>query len=141
MIDLKQLRENPDRFREGCRKKGVKLDFDRLLSLETSRRELMSRQEGLRAEQGKLDKDLGPQIGKLTGELKKADPARKEALQAQLDELKAKPAALKQQIQELQVQRDAVDKDFMPLLLQVPLPPDPDVPVGTSSEDNVEIKR
>ncbi|MBC7773607.1 MAG: serine--tRNA ligase [Pyrinomonadaceae bacterium] len=140
MIDLKQLRENPDRFRDGCRKKNMPVDIDRLLALDVQRRTLVAEQESLRAEQKRLEKDLGPQMGKLSGELKKADPARRDALQRELDDLKAKPTSLKTKIQSLEEQSALIEPELNAILLTVPLPPDADVPVGTSSEDNIQLK-
>lgn len=141
MIDLKQLRENPQRFRDGAAKKGFKIDFDRLLSLEEKRRSLQTAVQTLRAEQGKIEKEIGPQIGKLAGGLKKAPPGDQARLQAELDELKARPAALKSQVQQRELELAALEAEFQGILLTVPIPPDPDVPVGAGSEGNVEVRR
>lgn len=141
MIDLKALRENPQRFRDGCAKKRITADIDRLLSLDEQRRTLLSRMESLRAEQNRLAKESGPQIGKLKGALKKATPDEAAAMQREMDELTAKPAALKSQIAELDTQIAAIDPDVAAILLQIPLPPDDDVPVGAGSDDNVEVSR
>ena len=34
MIDLRELRDNPDRFREGAQAKRVEVDIDRLVALD-----------------------------------------------------------------------------------------------------------
>ena len=141
MIDLKQLREDPESFREGARRKRIAADIDRILALDEQRRSALTRMENTRAEQRRIEKDLGPQIGKLSGALKKAVGDEAAKLQRELDELKSKPAALKAQISELESQVAATEPELNALLLQVPLPPDDDVPVGGSSEDNVELKR
>lgn len=141
MIDLKQLRENPQRFKDGCAKKNIRVDIDRLLALEEQRRAAMTQAEGARAEQRKIEKELGPQIGKLAGQLKKAGESERAALEKELETLKAKPAALKGKIGEFEAQVAALDPQVQELLLQVPLPPDHDVPVGKTSEDNVELSR
>ncbi|MFG0327660.1 MAG: serine--tRNA ligase [Phycisphaerales bacterium JB037] len=141
MIDPKQLRENPDRFRHGAALKGVDLDFDRLLDLEERSRSLRTRIQEKRAEQGRVGKETGPLLGKLSAQLKKADGADRDRMQAELDELKARPAAIKAQVEELESQLAQIEPEYESLLLQVPLPPDPDVPQGTSSADNVEIRR
>lgn len=141
MIDLKDLRERPERYREGCRKKGMSVDIDRLLTLDEERRSLSTHRDGLRAEQGRVEKEVGPQIGRLAGAIKKAAGDEKARLEAELEGLKGRPAALKAQIQELEARVAAVEPELNALLLSVPLPPDPDVPVGTSSDDNVEIRR
>jgi seryl-tRNA synthetase len=141
MIDLKQLRENPQRFKDGCVKKNIHVDIDRLLSLDEQRRAAMTQAEHTRAEQRKIEKDLGPQIGKLAGALKKAAGAEKETLEKELEGLKSKPAGLKAQISEFEAQVAVIEPQMNELLLQVPLPPDADVPVGKGSDDNVEAKR
>ncbi|VAX42190.1 Seryl-tRNA synthetase, partial [hydrothermal vent metagenome] len=141
MIDLRELRENPDRFRDGCCKKRVEVDIDRLLALDAQRRDLTTRVEQLRAEQKKLAKATGPEIGKLSGQLKKAEGAERAALEAQIAELKARPGALKGQIQGLEAEVAKVEPELSALLLQVPMPPDEDVPVGACSQDNVELRR
>lgn len=141
MIDLKLLREHPHRFREGARLKGIPCDIDHLIHLDAQRRAIQTAIQDLRAQQGRIEKDLGPQIGKLAGRIKQASDAERQALQAELDALKARPAALKADIQAREAELAAIEPDFHALLLQVPLPPDPDVPVGASSDDNVEIRR
>ncbi|MEN0019854.1 MAG: serine--tRNA ligase [Planctomycetota bacterium] len=140
MIDLKALREDPARFREGCQLKNMPVDLDRLIELDASRREVMAKAESLRAEQKKLAKESGPQLGKLSGQLKKAEGDERAKLEAEIDAIKAKPAALKEQIQQLEQRAAGIDPELQSLLLAVPLPPDPDVPRGTSEADNVEVR-
>lgn len=141
MIDLKALRDNPARFIDGARKKGVSVDIDRLLALDASRRELMMKQESLRAEQKKLSKESGPKLGQLMGKLKAATGAEKAALEAEVESIKAAPTRLKDEIQSLDERIAAIEPELHDILLRVPLPPDADVPVGSSSDDNIEIRR
>lgn len=141
MIDLKALRDNPARFIDGARKKGVSVDIDRLLALDASRRELMMKQESLRAEQKKLSKESGPKLGQLMGQLKAASGAEKAALEAEVESIKAAPTRLKDEIQSLDERIAAIEPELHEILLRVPLPPDPDVPVGAGSEGNVERRR
>lgn len=141
MIDLKALRDNPARFIDGARKKGVSVDIDRLLALDASRRELMMKQESLRAEQKKLSKESGPKLGQLMGKLKAATGAEKAALEAEVESIKAAPTRLKDEIQSLDERIAAIEPELHEILLRVPLPPDPDVPVGAGSEGNVERRR
>ncbi len=141
MIDLKQLRENPDRFRQGCRDKGMPVDIDRVLALDAERRAILTKVEEARAEQNRLGKEIGPQLGKLKGQLKSADASARPAIEAQIAELEAKPVALKALAQELDAKLAALEPEFRTLLLQIPQPPAPDVPKGASSDDNVEIRR
>jgi seryl-tRNA synthetase len=118
------------------------VDIDRLLELDAQRRDLLTRQEAARAEQKRLAKETGPQIGQLTGSLKKAasDSERAE-IEAKIESIKAAPARLKGEIARFDEQLSTIEPEVSALLLRVPLPPDDDVPVGSSSDDNVEIRR
>lgn len=141
MIDLKQLRENPTRYALGAKAKNIPADIEGLLALDTDRRQLLAEVERVRAEQNRLAKESGPQIGKLKGQLKGTKGPEADAIQKQIDELAAKPIALKNAVHELEQKLAAMEPKLQEMLLQVPLPPDGDVPVGSSSDDNVEISR
>ena len=168
MIDLKDLRDRPERYRTGSARKGVKVDIDRLLELDERKRGLQQRQEAARAEQNRL----GPMIGSLKRLAATGDPiALKDfavksgiasCIDAELnpslaqvqgrefariaaelleDSLKREPARLKAEIQALEAEIAAIEPELSAILLSVPLPPDEDVPVGTSSAQNVELSR
>ncbi len=141
MIDLKALRENPQRFIEGCAKKNVAVDIDTLLKLDAQRRALQTQQETLRAAQNKLSKETGPKIGQLMGKLKGASDVDKPAIQSQITEIKSAPAKMKDEINALESQIAQIEPELNAILLSVPLPPDDDVPVGTTADDNVELSR
>jgi len=141
MIDLKQLRENPERFRTGAANKRVAVDIDRVLELDTAKRAAVTEQEAFRAEQKKLAKETGPKIGQLAARLKAVGDDEKSAIQAEIDSIKSAPAALKEQIRLLDERIATIAAEFDSLLLSVPMPADDDVPVGASADDNVEISR
>jgi seryl-tRNA synthetase len=141
MIDLKQLRENPDRFRAGCRDKGMDVDVDRLLALDERRRSIMTKLEDARAEQNRLGKEVGPQLGKLKGQLKSATGDAKAALEREIASLESKPVALKAAVQQYEQEVASFEPEWKALWIQVPQPPASDVPKGSSSDDNVEIRR
>ena len=140
MIDLKQLRENPARFALGAKAKNIHVDLDRLLALDAEKRQLQTDADKLRAEQNRLAKESGPMIGKLKGQMKGLKGPDADALQKQIDDLAAKPIALKQAVHEMEQRLATLDPAVREILLQVPQPPDADVPVGTSADDNVEIR-
>ncbi len=141
MIDLKQLRDNPTHFALGAKAKGIPVDIDRVLALDGQRRQLQTEVDRIRAEQNKFAKEAGPQIGKLKGQLKGLKGAEADALQKQIDDLASHGVALKNAEHELNHSLAALEPQLRELLLQIPLPPDKDVPVGSSSEDNVEVSR
>ncbi|MCA9281520.1 MAG: hypothetical protein KDA30_05735, partial [Phycisphaerales bacterium] len=140
MIDLKQLRDDPDRFKTGAQRKGVAVEIDRILELDAKRRAFQTEIDALRAEQNRLAKESGPKIGQLMAQIKNASGAEKDALEKQAAELRAAPARLKERIQQLEQQSQGIEPEMHALLLQVPLPADPDVPVGKDSSDNVQIR-
>jgi seryl-tRNA synthetase len=141
MIDLKQLRENPAHFALGAKAKNVAIDIERVVELDAQRRQLQTEADRLRAEQNRLAKEIGPQIGKLKGSIKGKHGAEADAIQKEIDELSAKPLALKSAVQAIEDTLTTIEPELSALLLQIPLPPDPDVPVGKGSEDNVELSR
>ena len=123
MIDIKLLRQDPQRFIDGAKAKGIEANIPALL--EADRRLLDARRElqELRTVQNAANR----KIAKLSGK-EKADAI------AEMKQAKDRAKALEDAIAELEPR-------FEELTLQVPLPPDPAVPLGASSEDNVEIRR
>ncbi len=141
MIDLKALRETPDRFIEGARDKGIDVDISAVLELDAKRRSALARQESSRAEQKRISKEVGPQIGKLRGQLKSADPADRARIEAEIEGLEQQPAALKRAVQEAEAEIAELDGPFQESLLHIPQPADPEIPRGRSAADNVELRQ
>src|SRR4051794_28988647 len=138
MLDIKFIRENPDAVKKGAALKGMHVDIDRLLALDGERRTVQQKLQDLQTEQNKASKELGPLMGQLK---KEADPAKKAELEQKIEAAKARPAAIKHEMTTLDQQIKALDPEIEKLQLTIPLPPDDDVPVGKSSDDNVEILR
>ena len=122
MIDLKDLRENPDRYRRGVQRKHMDVDVDALLKLDEQRREQQQAFETLRAEQNVASKAIG-----------KASPDERPAKIAAVGELKAQVQAADEKAKALTAEVDA-------LALHVPQPPDDDVPDGVGEQDNVVVE-
>jgi len=140
MIDLKALRDDPARYKVGAERKHIAVDIDRLLDLDSRRRAALAKQESLRAEQRKLEKEVGPKLGRLMGQLKSADANDRPALEQEAAQLRSAPAQFKEQIQELEKTIASLDPELNELLLKVPQPPDDDVPVGASEADNAPLR-
>ena len=124
MIDVKDLRENPERYRKAAQLKRMAVDVDAVLRLDAQRLAHQQAFERFRAEQNEASK----QIGKLK------DPAEKQAAIARMGELKAK-------VKEAEERAKAAEQELEPLLLMVPQPPDEDVPLGKDDTENVEVRR
>ena len=140
MIDIKSLRKDPQRYIDGAADKNIAVDIALLLELDQQRGALTRQREDLRAEQKSISKEIGPQIGKLKGQLKNAEDNQKSEIESQLIALEAKPIALKTDIQKLDVSLAELEPQWQALLLQVPQPPDSDIPKGTSDQDNVQLR-
>ena len=136
MIDVKDLRENPDRYRDAARLKRIDVDIDRLLELDSEYRALDQQRQQITAEKNQISK----QIGQLAGRLKKASASEQAALQEQMKKLQARPAELKQQEQALEPQVAELAPQIEELLLRVPQPPDEGVPVGKDDTENVQVR-
>jgi seryl-tRNA synthetase len=137
MIDLKELRADPDKYRDGARAKGSDVDVDKLLALDAELRRLQTRQQELAAEKNKI----GKEIGQIAGKLKKAQGEEKQQLEAERQRLQARPNEIKQEENELEAQIGELQPKRDDLWLRVPQPPDGDVPRGESDEDNVELRQ
>lgn len=123
MIDLRLLREDPELFREGSRKKRIPADIDAIVQTDTELRALRQEVENLRSERNRVSKT----VGKKQGAEREAAMEESRVLREQLE---AKEPLLK-----------VLDDRLQELVLTVPNPPLPEIPEGVSDEDNVEIRR
>lgn len=123
MLDIKFIRENADIVKMAAQKKRMKVDIDRLIKIDDSRREIMQRLEAKRAEQKKAS-DAIPTT---------SDPAVRQQLIADMQVLKA-------DIQKDEEALKPVMEEWQALMLQVPNIPDMTVPDGDSDADNEEVK-
>jgi len=143
MIDLRKLRENPDYFKQGAAAKGVAVDIDFLLEIDEKIRAVQTELQALVAEKNKI----GKSIGQLAGRLQEASAAtgddneKKAALQNEMAALKQRPNEIKERENELNAILSELEPRRTEIHLKIPQPPDPDVPVGASADDNVELRR
>lgn len=61
MIDIKFLRENPQAIKDSIKRRGLKLDIDALLDLDTKRRAKIAELESLQAKRNSLASEVGKQ--------------------------------------------------------------------------------
>lgn len=125
MLDIKFIRENIDFVKQAVANKNEKADIDKLVELDDLRRKLQFDFDQLRSEQNKVSKEIG--------QLKKD---KKDANHLLEDMQK-----IAETIKDLSSNLSEVQENLNNVLLTVPNIPQASVPVGKSSEDNVEIKR
>lgn len=114
---LKQIRENPDLFRETIKNRKAKADVDKILALDKEWRSVMSEVEFLRAEQNRLSKN-------------------KNFSQDELEKAKA----MKERIKELEKQQEPIQSELDQMLYSVPNVPLADVPIGLDETGNKVLR-
>jgi seryl-tRNA synthetase len=123
MIDIKQIRENPERFKKAAKDKHFEIDINKLLEVDARLRE------------GKSElQELTTEINKLGKSVPKLVEAERQKVITDLSKLKQKTSTLDEKLKELQPEFDA-------LMLLVAQPTDDDVPIGKDETENVEIRR
>jgi seryl-tRNA synthetase len=125
MHDLNYFREHLDVFAEMARKRGATLDLEGFRALDKERRELITANEARKAQRNKASDEIARR--------KKA----KENADALIAEMKAVSDTIKSSDERV-AELDAKQRD---LLLTIPNVPHSSVPVGTSAEENVEVRR
>jgi seryl-tRNA synthetase len=124
MLDIKLIREQPELVKDGLRRRGEDPALiDQVLELDGRRRALLFEVEQLKAEKNAASKAIG----------KTKDPAEREQ---RIAEMRAKG----DRIPELDKQATEVETALTQLMLALPNLPHPDVPVGTSEEDNIVVR-
>lgn len=124
MIDIKDFRGNPDKYRRAAELKRVGVDVDYVLGLDAERLSSQQAFERLRAEQNEASR----QIAAL-----KDVRARQAAI--------ARVADLKVQVQKAEDRTKTIELALLPQLLLLPQPPDDEVPIGKDDSENVELER
>jgi seryl-tRNA synthetase len=123
MIDIKQIRENPERFKKAARDKSFDVDIDHLLTLYDDIQENKKKLQDIATEKNRL----GKSIQGLSGD------ERINAI-GKLSVHKKNEANIQDEIKRLQ-------PEFDELMLLVAQPVDDDVPPGKDETENVEIRR
>jgi seryl-tRNA synthetase len=110
MFDLKLIRENPELVKESLGHRKDTAPIDEIFTLDQQRRQKLVELENLR--HARKGGKMSPEEGRL----------------------------LRDQINTLEGETNALDEKLKDLLLRVPNLPDSSVPVGSSEEDNVIVR-
>ena len=126
MHDIQKIRDNPDKFAELQKRRGVKIDVEKIITLDSSKRKQMTELQNLQNERNDLSKQIGLQKGK--DESSKAN------------ELINKVHVIKDQISQLENQITVTNQHLEAILLGLPNLPFDDVPIGNDESFNIEIE-
>lgn len=125
MLDLRLIRQNPEKIQEALRSKGEEAPIGEILALDERRRSILTDVEKLKAQRN----EVSDQVARLKRE--------KQDAQSLIEEMRVVSQTIKDYDDEL---RD-VDFKLQDLLLRIPNLPHESVHVGTSEADNKEIRR
>ncbi|WP_353928923.1 serine--tRNA ligase [Okeanomitos corallinicola TIOX110] len=130
MLDIKQIRENPQLVQEKLNSRSGKYDIQPILDLSQKQRELELKRSQLQARSN--------EIGKLVGQKIKSgvSPQSEEILA-----LKEEGNTLKTTLSELEPQEKELKAQIQDLLLALPNLPSDTTPIGASEDDNPEVRK
>ncbi|MDD3012856.1 MAG: serine--tRNA ligase, partial [Candidatus Gastranaerophilales bacterium] len=124
MLDIKLIRETPDKVNELLKRRNPELSIDEVIDIDKQRREVQTKADNLRSER----KRISQEIGKLIKEGKDASSIQ--------DEVRKMGEETKQ----LEILEAELNETQKLILLNIPNIPDETTPVGCSEADNPVIK-
>jgi len=123
MIDIRLIREDPQRFKDAAGAKGFDVDIDGLLEADSALRQINRKLQEIATAKNRI----GKSVPGLEGQ-------QRQAALAELAELKRTEA-------EYQDQAGPLQSRFDRLMLEVPQPADADVPAGKDDTENIELRK
>ena len=124
MLDIKLIRENPEKINELLKRRNPELSIDTIIAIDADRRKVQAQADELRAKRKSESQKIG--MMKKNGE---NTDAIQEEVRKLGDEIK--------ELEEKQVDLDNIQRD---MLLRTPNIPDETTPIGTSEDDNIPVK-
>jgi len=125
MLDIQLIRNAPENVKRGLAKKGSTVDIEGLLTLDAKRRELIASRDELRRQRNQISAEVG----------------KKKQSGADVDDLMLKSRQIGDEIKSREAQIAELNATLEDKLLLIPNLPTEDVPEGTESENNREVKR
>ena len=124
MLDIKLIREAPDKINELLKRRNPDLSIDEVINIDKQRREVQTKADTLRAERKKTSQEIGNLI-------KSGQDAS--CIQEQVRQMG-------DEIKQLEVIETELNEAQRLILLNIPNIPDETTPIGLSESDNIVIK-
>src|SRR5215213_9407362 len=124
MHDIRWIRDNPDAFDHGLKRRGLAAQAADLIALDEKRRAAIVKAEQAQARRNAASKEIG------AAKKNKDEPAAAK--------LMAEVAQLKDAMPALEAEEKKYSKELNDALASIPNLPDADVPDGKDEHDNVE---
>ena len=123
MLDIKLIRENPEKINELLKRRNPDLSVDEVIEIDVERRKIQARADELRAKRKAESQKIG--------ELKKKGE--------NTDAIQEDVRKIGDDIKQLEDEQSVLDERQRDLLLHIPNIPDETTPIGTSEDDNQEV--
>jgi seryl-tRNA synthetase len=124
MLDRKLIIEQADLVRKNCQARGTKIDVDRLIELESLRKEKLAEAQELNRQANEVSKSIG-----------------RAATEQEREQLKEQGRLLRQQKDAAQADHDLIDKQVHDLQMHIPNLTHPAAPIGADDTANTEVSR
>lgn len=125
MLDIKLIRENPEKINELLKRRNPELSVDAVLEIDNERRKIQFQADELRAKRKQESNKVGAM---------KKEGADTTEIQAEIRQLGEDVKKLEETLTELDLkQREA--------LLLIPNTPDSEIPIGADDSANIEVKK
>lgn len=126
MLDIRYIKENPDTVKENMRNRQADFSIvDTLLAVEEKKR-------GLEKQIEDANRERNENAAKLQ--------SLKDKRSSEAQDIIEKGKKLKEQLQTIEEIYAPLEKEYEALMLRIPNITDPTMPIGKSSDENVEIK-
>lgn len=125
MLDIKLIRENPEKINELLKRRNPDLSVDEVLAVDEERRQIQAQADELRAKRKVESQKIG--------EMKKKGE--------NTDKIQEEVRFLGDEVKSLEEKQNELDEKQRNLLLNIPNTPDESTPIGASDADNIEVHR
>ena len=127
MLDIKLIRENPDKVKAAMKTRNKDMDaiVDEILAIDKQVRELTQKADALKAEQNAASKQI-PQIKKEGGDI---------------SEIMTRMNAIKEEVKVLDAEKADLAAKQKTMMYEFPNVPSDTTPVGKDDSENIEIRR
>lgn len=123
MLDIKLIRENPEKINELLKRRNPDLSIDEVIAIDEERRKIQTKADELRAKRKSESQKIG--LMKKNGE--------------NTDKIQEEVRVLGDEIKEFEEKQTELDVKQKDILLHIPNIPDETTPIGASDADNVEV--
>ncbi len=124
MLDIKLIRQNPQKFDESMQKRGCDVNSQQILKLDEEKRQKIVNQQELQAQRNDLAKNIA--LAKKSGD--------------KADDLMVKSKIINENLKKIEDELEQVG-DLEQILLNLPNIADDSVPFGLNENNNLEVSR